>query len=122
MISLDSQPFSSWAMASALITADCFWSGGYFATSRSIFFRESGLSIRRGRSSINFAENDVLGPDDRHCVRDHVAAGHLVQRGEVREPRRAQLHAVGLVRAVGHEIDAELALRRLDRGVHLALG
>jgi hypothetical protein len=30
------------------------------------------------------------------------------------EARRADLAAVGLVGAVGHEIDAELALRRFD--------
>src|SRR5579859_6487090 len=112
MVSLESQPFSSCAMASALITADCFWSGGYFATSRSIFFKESAFSIKRARSSIDLAENDVLGPDDRHRVRDHVAARHLVQRGEVREARGAQLQAVGLVRAIGYEVHPEFALRR----------
>jgi hypothetical protein len=36
--------------------------------------------------------------------------------------RRAQLGAVGLVGAIGHEVDAELALGRLDGGVNLALG
>src|SRR6267142_1253128 len=49
MTSLDSQPFSSWATMSALITADCFRSGGYLAISRSIFFRASGESMRRWR-------------------------------------------------------------------------
>ena len=39
---------------------------------------------------------------------------------EMREARRADLAAIGLVGAVGDEIDAELALRRLDRGVDLA--
>src|SRR5688572_24213371 len=102
-------------MISALITADCFWSGGYLATSRSIFFRESVVSIRRGRSSVYFAEHDVLRADDGDRVRDHVAPGHLVERREVREARRADLQAVGLVGAVGHQVDAELALRRLDR-------
>src|SRR3954466_14490575 len=99
-------------MMSALITADCLRSGGYFATSRSIFFSDSAERLI-GRSSVYFAEDDVLGADDRHRVGDHVAARHLVERGEVREPRRAQLQAVGLVRAVGDEVDAELALRRL---------
>src|SRR5688500_10807184 len=46
MVSVESQPFSSCAMMSALITADCFCSGGYFATSRSIFFSESVVSMR----------------------------------------------------------------------------
>ena len=40
----------------------------------------------------------------------------------MREAGRADLEAVGLVRAVGHQVDAELPLGRLDRGVHLAFG
>jgi hypothetical protein len=38
----------------------------------------------------------------------------------MREARRADLAAIGLVGAVGDEIDAELALGRFDRGVDLA--
>src|SRR6267378_4021335 len=49
MVSVESHPFSSWAMMSALITADCFRSGGYLAVSRSIFFRASGESMLRWR-------------------------------------------------------------------------
>src|SRR5512146_1404325 len=40
-----SQPCCSCAMASADITADCFWSGGYLPSSRSILPRESALRI-----------------------------------------------------------------------------
>ena len=47
---------------------------------------------------------------------------HLLERREVREARRTALEPVGLVGAIGDEVDAELALRRLDRGVGLALG
>src|SRR4051812_44560985 len=119
MVSGESQPFSSWAMASADITADCFCSSGYLATSRSIFIRASSLSIFRA-SSVYFTEHDVLGADDGHHVGDHVPARHLVERGKVRESRRAQLHAIRLVGAVGHDVDAELALGVLDRGVGLA--
>ena len=119
MVSVDSQPFSSCAMASAAITADCFWSAGYLATSRSIFFSDSALSI--GASPVDLAEHDVHGADDGDRVGDHVAARHLVQRRQVRETRRADLQAVGLVGAVGDEVDAELALGMLDRRVGLAL-
>ena len=49
-----------------------------------------------------------------------VALADVVHRLQVQEPRRADLGAVGLVGAVGHQIDAELALRRLDRGIDLA--
>ena len=43
----DNQPCSSCAMASADITADCFWSAGYFAIARSISFRPSAEIIFR---------------------------------------------------------------------------
>ena len=75
----------------------------------------------RSRSSVDLAEHDVLRADDRDGVGDHVAARHLVERREVREARRADLQAVRLVGAVGDEVDAELALRVLDRRVGLAL-
>src|SRR5580765_2443371 len=45
IVSVASQPFSSCAMASADITADCFWSAGYFAISRSMRARASALSM-----------------------------------------------------------------------------
>src|ERR1044071_3991729 len=99
IVSFESQPFSSCAMTSALITADCFWSAGYFAISRSIFSKALfDKVIGRPR------QHDVLGADDRHRVGEHVAARHLVQRGEVRETGRADLEALGLVGAVGDEI------------------
>src|SRR5262245_38705388 len=111
MTSGESQPFSSCATMSALITADCLRSGGYFAISRSIFPRESALSIGEHDDShslpVYFPENDVLRPDDRDGVGQHVPARHLVERGEVRKARGADLEPIGLVRAVGYEVDAE---------------
>src|SRR6266480_4243872 len=111
-------PFSSCATVSAAITADCFCPGGYLATARSIFLSESGFSM--AASSVDLPENDVLGPDDRHDIGEHVAPGHLVQRGKVRKTRSPDLHAPGLIRAVGNEVDAEFPLGRLDRGVGFA--
>src|SRR5437660_5188244 len=80
------------------------------------------ITFFNGRSSIYFSEHDILAADDRHRIGDHVPARHLVERGEVGEAGRAELQPVGLVGAVGDEIDAELALRRLDRSVDLAFG
>ena len=40
------------------ITADCFWSGGYLATSRSIFLSDSAQRLI-GDSSVDLAEDDV---------------------------------------------------------------
>src|SRR5579875_154498 len=77
---------------------------------------------RPGGSPIDLPEDDILRADDRHHVCDHMAAHHLVERGEMRESGRARLQAIGLVRTVGDEIDAELALRRLDRGIGLPFG
>src|SRR5471032_10423 len=150
MVSVESQPFSSCAMASAAITADCFCSAGNLAISRSIFFNDSALSMastrvgNRGQttffvaavtrqrretknvvcprfqfqaaSPVDLAEDEVEGADDGDHVGDHVAARHLVQSLQMREAGAADLHAVGLVRAVGHDVNPELALGMLDRG------
>ena len=43
-----------------------------------------------------------------------------IHRLQMRKARRADFALVRLVGAVGDQIDAELALRRLDRGIHLA--
>src|SRR5687767_15553392 len=48
-------------------------------------------------SSVDLAEDDVLGADDRHRIGEHVPARHLVERREVREARGADLQPVGLV-------------------------
>jgi hypothetical protein len=77
-------------MARQAITADCFWSAGYLATSLAKQ-RQGGFAEAHRVSSVDFAEHDVHGADDRHGVGDHVAARHLVQRGQVREARRADL-------------------------------
>src|SRR6266508_4363845 len=70
--------------------------------------------------AVDLAEHDVERTDVRRHVGELVAPGHHVERSEMRETRRADLAAVGLVGAIGHEIDAELALGRLDGGVGLA--
>src|SRR6266849_7336324 len=111
-------PFSSCAAVSAAITADCFCPGGYLAIAWSIFLSESALNTLP--SPVYLAENDVLRADDRHDVGEHVALRHLVERGEVRKTRSPDLHAPGLVRAVGNEVNAELPLGGLDRGIGFA--
>src|SRR5437763_4067918 len=73
-------------------------------------------------SSIDLSKDNILSTNNRHGIGDHVAARHLVERGEVREAGSADLQPVRLVRAIRDEIDAELALRRFDRGIHLTLG
>src|ERR1700675_2730256 len=100
-------------MVSATITADCFWSAGYLASALSILASASGLNMGNP-SSIDLAENDVLGADDGDHVCDHMALRHLVDGGQMRETRRADLQPVRLVGTVGHDIDAELALGSLD--------
>src|SRR5258708_11556388 len=45
---------------------------------------------------------------------------HLVERRQMGKARRADLQAVGLVRAVGDDVNAEFPFRVLDCGVGLA--
>src|SRR5258708_8540237 len=81
----------------------------------------SRLAARVSRlSPVDLPEYDVHRADDRDRFGDHAAPGDLVHRSEVREARRADLQPPRLVGAVGHEEDAELALRVLDGAVHLA--
>src|SRR5437868_13019734 len=89
-------------------------------TRLSISLISPASSLQPPASPVDLPEHDVHRPDDRDHVGDHVALGHLVHGGEVREARRADLQAPRLVRAVAHEEDPELALRMLDRRVHLA--
>src|SRR6266513_2114346 len=110
-------PLASCATVSAAITADCFCPGGYLAIAWSIFLSESALNTS---SPVYLPEDDVLGADDRHDIGQHMPPGHLVQRGKVRKARCADLHAVGLVRAVGQDVDPEFPFRVLDCGIGLA--
>ena len=49
-----------------------------------------------------------------------MAAAQEIHRLQMRKARRADLAAIGLVGAVGDQIDAELALGRFDGGIDLA--
>src|SRR5215470_3338900 len=71
-------------------------------------------------SSIDLPEHDVERAEHGRDVGEHVALAEKIHRLQMREARRADLALVGLVGAVGDEIDAELPLGRLDCGVDLA--
>src|SRR5579872_515182 len=73
-----------------------------------------------GQSPVDLPEDDVEGPQYGGDVGEHVAAVHPIHGRQMRVARRAHLAAVWLVGPVGDQIDAELALRRLDVGVDLA--
>src|SRR5215471_18313315 len=73
-------------------------------------------------SSIHLPEHDVERAEDGGDVGEHVAFAEEVHRLQMRETGRPDLALVGLVGAVRDEIDAKLALRRLDRGIDFAGG
>src|SRR5258705_12638757 len=73
-------------------------------------------------SSIDLSKHDVERAEDGRDVGEQMAAADEIHRLQMGKARRADLALVGLVGAVGDQIDAELALRRLDRGVDLAGG
>ena len=84
--SVDSQPFSSCAMMSAAHHRRLLLVGRILRRSRGR--SSSGNRSRASASPVDLPEDDVLRADDRHRVGEHVAARHLVERGEVREARR----------------------------------
>ena len=63
---------------------------------------------------INLTKDNVQSADDGHDIGDHHVLAEVVYGGQMREARRLDLAPVGLAGAVGHEVDAELALRSLD--------
>jgi hypothetical protein len=77
---------------------------------------------RGERSAIDLAAYNVERADDRRDIGQHVPAAQEVHRLQMGERRRPDLALVGPVAAVRHQVDAELALGRLDRGIDLAPG
>jgi two-component system, NtrC family, sensor kinase len=101
------------------------------ATRRAGFLREGlghvAVSNRTnkcngGRSAIDLPEHDVERAEDRRNIGQHMPAAQEIHRLQMRERRRPDLALIGPVGAVRHQIDAELALGRLDRRVDLASG
>src|SRR6202167_1352932 len=74
---------------------------------------------RRPRSPIDLAEHNVERAEDRADVGQHVLAAQKIHRLKMREAGRAKFDSVGLVRAVGHQINAELALGGFNWRVNL---
>src|SRR6516225_6199609 len=86
---------------------------------------QAGDADRQGDgqpSAVHLAEYDVERPQNRRYIGQHVAATEEVHCLQMRKAGRAYLAFVRLVAAVSDEVDAELALGRLDRGVDLAGG
>ena len=65
--------------------------------------------------SIDLSQHNIQTPNDRHDIRDHFALAHNRQGRKINKARAAEMNAVGFRAAVRSHIDAELALRRLDR-------
>src|SRR4029079_19184218 len=72
------------------------------------------------RSPVDLPEHDVERAKDRGDVGQQVALTEKIHRLQMRDTRCANFALVGLVGAVGDQINAELALGRLDGGVDFA--
>jgi hypothetical protein len=73
-------------------------------------------------SAIDLPEHDVERADDCRDIGQHMPAAQEIHRLQMGERRRPDLALVRPVAAVRHQVDAELALGRLDRGIDLAGG
>src|SRR5690606_32601519 len=85
--------------------------------------RSSRAALRRDgvrTLAVNLSEHDVQRTQNGRDVGEHVPAIEEIHGGQMRKSRRADFRTVWTVGAVGHEIDAEFALRRLDGGIDLA--
>src|SRR5207302_6109539 len=72
-------------------------------------------------SPVDLAHHNVEGAQDHHGIREFVADSDLAQTREVDEAWRADVVAVRIRCAVGHQIEADLAFRTFDPRVRLAL-
>src|SRR5215467_6927495 len=72
------------------------------------------------KSPVDFPEHNIERAEDRRDVGQHVPTAQEIHRLEVRERRCANLAFVRPVGAVGHQIDPELTLGRLDGGIYFA--
>src|SRR5258708_32105469 len=67
-------------------------------------------------SPVDLPEHDIERAENGRNVGQQVALADEIHRLQMRKAGRADLAFVGLVGAVGAQIHAELALRRLYRG------
>src|SRR5262245_46722646 len=72
------------------------------------------------RLAIDFPEYDIDRSQYCRDVGQNMASAQEIHGLQVRKARRPELAAIGAIGAVGDEIDAELALRRLDGDVYLS--
>src|ERR1700753_972388 len=79
---------------------------------------QTGLAL--APSTVDLSEHDIERAEDGGHVRQQMTAADEVHGLQMRKTRRADLALVRLVGAVGDEVDAELALGRLDCGVDFA--
>ena len=65
------------------------------------------------------AKGNVLSTNNRNGIGDQMTLGHKIERLQMRVARSADLALVTRIAAVGDEIHAKFALRRLDSSVGL---
>src|SRR5690606_14753897 len=74
----------------------------------------------RSGSPVALPEHHVDRAEDGGRIGQHVALAHEIHRLEVAEGGRADLAAIGFVRPVRDEIDAEFALGAFGGDINLA--
>ena len=102
---------------------------GAFVSSRSHLSYSSSISISAFSASpltcalllaIDFPEHDIDRSQYCRDIGQHMASAEEIHGLQMRKARRPDLAAIWAIGAVGDEIDAELALRRLDGYVYLS--
>ena len=129
------QPSCSCARQRSEITAEACRPGGYFAISRFAHARLAAVKAKvagwllgeaadghQRSTSPKTTSPKTMSSEPRMAVTSASMWPRVMKSMAcgMGEARRLDLAAVGLVGAVGDQIDAELALRRLDRRVNLA--
>ena len=79
-----------------------------------------GLGKGHKDKGMAIAIGALFGAMAGNQIGQHVALAHEIHRLEVRKRRRADLAAIGFVRTIAHQIDAELPLGAFGRDIDLA--
>src|SRR5256714_5955273 len=71
-------------------------------------------------SAVAFAHDNIVGPEDRHGVRDHIPPRHVVKRPHVNERGSSDLQAVWLAAPGTDDVKTQFAFMGFRAAVNLA--
>src|SRR5687768_1737197 len=82
--------------------------------------RDEVASCAMELSSVDFTKHYIDRADEGDHIGYQMADRHALERLQIDVGRRANPHAIRFARAVAHQVDAQLSLRRFNRVIDLS--